>query len=110
MKIASMTSHCATDRFNRVQNIINQIGLGQIVMERKELSSNPKFPFKYLCVTNTGITVIRSEDKTKIITIYVTTIKELIRVYNGRENVPMELWAKVAYNERRYIRNGKTIW
>lgn len=110
MTSASMTSHCANDRFERIQHIVKEIGLGQIVKERREVSSNARYVAKYVCVTDTGVTVVKSEDKAKIITIYVTTIRELIRVYNGRENIPSAMWNKVSYNETRYIRNGKTIW
>lgn len=107
---ATMTSHCANDRFERVQRIIAEIGLGNIVQERLECSTNARFKFKYVCITNTGITVVKSQDKQKIITIYVTTINELVRVYNGRMNIPETLWNKVVYNQNRYVRNGKTIW
>lgn len=110
MMTATMTSHCANDRFERIQKIINNIGLGNIVQERIEISSNRNYARKMLCVTDTGITIVKSENKMKIITIYVTTTKELIRVYNGRMNVPENIWTKVQYNESRYIRNGKTIW
>ena len=105
---ATMTSHCANDRIARVQAIITNIGLGQIVAERKELSSNPRFPFKYVSITDTGVTVVRSVDKTRIITMYVTTVRELIRVYDGRANVPDKMMHIVIQNERKYIRNGKT--
>lgn len=110
MMTATMTSHCANDRFERIQKIISNIGLGNIVQERTEVSSNRNYARKVLCVTDTGITIVKSENKMKIITIYVTTTKELIRVYNGRMNVPENIWTKVQYNESRYIRNGKTIW
>ena len=110
MRTATMTSHCAYDRYERIQNIINYIGLGNIVQERIEVSTNRNFARKVLCVTDTGVTIVKSEDKMRIITIYVTTTRELIRVYNGRMNVPESMWMKVQYNEQRYIRNGKTIW
>ena len=107
---ATMTSHCANDRFQRIQNIIKYIGLGNIVKERIETSSNTRYAKKILCVTDTGVTVVKSEDKMKVITIYVTTINELIRVYDGRRNIPEQIWSKVQYNQTRYIRNGRTIW
>lgn len=104
------SNHCVKDRYERIQFIINYIGIGEIIQERKELSNNSFHPYKYLCVTNTGITIVKSEDKSKVITVYVTTQKELIRVYNGRNNIPQKLWDKVTINEQRYTRNGKTIW
>lgn len=107
---ATMTSHCANERFQRIQNIVKYIGLGNVIKERTEISTNTRYAKKIVCVTDTGITVVKSEDRMKVITIYVTTINELIRVYDGRRNIPEQIWNKVQYNQTRYIRNGKTIW
>ena len=110
MKTATMSIHCMNDRYERIQFIISILGLGNIVQERKETSTNPYHPYKYVCVTDTGVTVVKSADKMKIVTMYVTTTKELIRVYDGKKNIPMKIWNKVIDNENKYIRNGKTIW
>lgn len=98
-----MTYHCAVKRYERVQAIINQIGIGQIVKE--------KFIHdKYICVTDTGITIIKDVNKVRIITMYVTTYHELITIYNGTKKIPPYLKKKVDRNQSLYTKNGKTIW
>ena len=90
-----MTYHVAVQRANRVQHIIDDIGLGQIVKD---------------CLTDTGITIIKDEPKEKIITMYVTTQRELVAVFGGANKVPAFLRKKVDRNQSKYTERGKTIW
>ena len=98
-----MTYHVAVQRKNRVQHIINEIGMGQIVKEKYINSC-------YTCITDTGITIIKSADKLRIITIYVTTYRELIMVYNGTKKIPPYLKKRVDHNQSKFTIEGKTIW
>ena len=104
-----MTYHVQVQRADRVQHIINDIGLGQIVKE-KYTRYNIGEPGRWICLTDTGITIIKSEDKLKIITMYVTTQRELVAVYGGTKKVPPFLKRKVDYNQSKYTERGKTIW
>lgn len=110
----TLTYHCQYERANRMKKIIQMIGLGQVVAERYAMTSKDVqakgYTGKYICITDTGITIIKSEDKQKIITVYVTTARELNYVYRGAKNVPCYLQRKVDHNQSKYIRNGKTIW
>ncbi len=111
---ATMSYHCAHERANRIQKIIAEIGLGQIVLERYKLTSAEVaargYRGKYVCITDTGVTIVKSEDKLTIITMYVTTMRELVALYGGIKKVPAGLRRRVDYNQTKYIRNGKTIW
>ena len=108
-----MSYHCRVERQDRVQHIINEIGLGQVVREKYQ-----RFPEqisrgqagRYICVTDTGITIVKSEDKLKVITMYVTTYRELVAVYGGAKNIPSYLHKRVDRNQSFYTMNGKTIW
>ena len=104
-----MTYHVAVQRANRVNHIMNDIGLGQVVKEKYVRYSLDKAGH-YICLTDTGITIIKSEDKQKIITIYVTTQRELVSVFGGTKKVPTFLRKKVDYNQSKYTERGKTIW
>ena len=98
-----LTKHCEVYRKERVQNIIDYIGLGQVIKE--------KFIHNcYTCITDTGVTIIKSADKTKVITIYVTTYRELVAVYEGTKKIPPYLKKKVDRNQSYYTKGGKTIW
>lgn len=108
----AMSYHCEVERAERVKNIIEKIGLGQIVKESYKLPLNPSNNQrgKYVCITDTGITIIKSEDKQTIITMYVTTYRELVAIYHGQKNIPKYLQKKVDRNQSLFTKNGKTIW
>lgn len=110
----TMTYHCQYERAQRLQHIMQEIGMGQIVAERYANTSQAVqakgYKGKYICITDTGITIIKSEDKLKVITMYVTTARELNYVYGGSRRVPDYLRRKVDHNQSKYIKDGKTIW
>ena len=98
-----MTYHVSVQRANRVQHIISEIGMGQIVKEKYVNGC-------YTCITDTGITIIKSADKLKMITMYVTTYRELLAVYNGTKKIPPYLRKRVDHNQSLFTQAGKTIW
>lgn len=103
-----LTYHCSVVRASRVQHIIDDIGLGQIV--REKYSRIGMQPGRYICITDTGITIIKDEQKEKIITMYVTTFRELVSVYGGTKKIPTFLRRRVDRNQTYYTYQGKTIW
>ena len=104
-----MTYHVSVQRADRVKHIIDDIGIGQIVKE-KYVRYNIGEAGKYICLTDTGITIIKDETKSKIITMYVTTQRELVAVFGGTKRIPSYLRKKVDYNQSKYTERGKTIW
>lgn len=108
MTETTMTYHAQYQRANRMQHIIDQIGFGQVIREKYMRAGMEAG--KYICITDTGITIVKSEDKTKVITFYVTTQRELVAVYGGTKKIPSFLRKKVDFNQSKYIRDGKTIW
>ena len=104
-----MTYHVAVQRADRVKHITEEIGLGQIVKE-KYTRFNLEQAGRWVCITDTGVTIIKDEAKLKIITIYVTTQRELVAVFGGAKNVPNFLKKKVDKNQSKYTQSGKTIW
>ena len=105
----NMTYHCEVHRAERVKHIVDDIGIGQVVKE-KYVRYNIGEAGRYVCLTDTGITIIKSEDKQTIITMYVTTQRELVAVYGGAKKVPPFLKKKVDHNQNKYTQGGKTIW
>ena len=104
-----MTYHVAVQRADRVQHIIDDIGIGQIIKEKYTRFSLEQAG-RWVCLTDTGITIIKDENKDKIITMYVTTQRELVAVFGGPKKVPAFLKKKVDHNQSKYTSNGKTIW
>lgn len=105
-----MTYHVAVQRAERVKHIIEEIGMGQVIKEKYIGYGIGGQAGRYICLTDTGITVIKDEQKLKIITIYVTTQRELVAVYGGTKKIPSFLRKKVDYNQSKYTQAGKTIW
>lgn len=108
---AQLTRHASIDRANRIEQIQNNIGLGQIIKEKYCRSWDKVDAGKngvYVCITDTGITIVKDELKQKIITIYVTTYRELLVVYQSTNKIPTWLRKKVDKNQSHYIKNGKT--
>ena len=108
---AQLTRHASIDRANRIEQIQNNIGLGQIIKEKyfrswDKIENNKNGV--YVCITDTGVTIIKDELKQKIITIYVTTYSELLAIYQGANKIPTWLRKKVDKNQSHYIQKGKT--
>lgn len=104
-----MTYHVKVQRADRVKHIIEEIGIGQIIKE-KYTRFNIGQAGRWVCLTDTGVTIIKDEPKQKIITMYVTTQRELVAVYGGTKKVPNFLRKKVDYNQSKFTQAGKTIW
>lgn len=105
-----MTYHVAIERADRVKHIIEEIGIGQVIKEKYVGYGIGEQAGRYICITDTGVTIIKTEDKLKIITMYVTTQRELVTVYGGNKKIPPFLRKKVDHNQSKFIQNGKTIW
>lgn len=105
----NLTYHCEVQRAERVKHIVKEIGIGQVVKE-KYVRFNIGQAGRYICLTDTGITIIKTENKQTIITMYVTTQKELVSVFGGTKKIPPYLKRKVDRNQSKYTQAGKTIW
>ncbi len=104
-----MSYHVAVQRAERVKHIIEEIGIGQIIKEKYTRFSLEQAG-RWVCLTDTGITIVKTEDKQKIITMYVTTQRELVSVFGGTKKVPAFLKKKVDHNQSKFTERGKTIW
>ena len=108
-----MSYHCGVERANRVHNIVEKIGLGQIVKEKYtrnfgQIAAGNEG--RYLCVTDTGIIIVKTEDKQTAITMYVATMKLLAFIYGGNRAIPPYLRRKVDRNQSLYTKYGKTAF
>ena len=104
------TYHAEVERKNRIENIVEKIGMGQIV-KQKYCRKAGAAKGSWLCISDTGITTIKDDAGELVITVYVTTSRELLFAYDGNaKKIPPYLRKRVARNESAYIREGKTIW
>lgn len=108
--MSEMTYHVSVQRAGRVKHIVEEIGIGNIIKEKYIGYGIGGQPGRYICITDTGVTIIKDESKQKVITMYVTTQKELVAVYGGTKKIPPFLKKKVDRNQSKYTEGGKTIW
>lgn len=106
----NMSYHVSIERKTRVANIIKQVGLGQIVKKKYIGYGIGKKPGRFVCITDTGVTIIKDETEQTIITMYITTQAELVAVFGGKKKIPGYLMKKVDHNQSLFTKNGKTIW
>lgn len=106
--MSEFTKHAEVYRADRMKHIREEIGFGQVIKERYMQTGYEAG--HYICVTDTGVTLVKTADKLKIITFYITTQRELVMVYGGTKKIPSFLKKKVDRNQSKYIKNGKTIW
>lgn len=104
-----MTYHVSVQRADRVKHIVEEIGIGQVIKE-KFSQYNIGEAGRWICITDTGITIVKNATKDTIITMYVTTQRELVSVFGGTKKVPAFLRKKVDHNQSKYTERGKTIW
>lgn len=104
-----MTYHVQVERAERVKHIVEEVGIGQVIKE-KYIGYGIGQAGRYICVTDTGVTIIKDEAKLKIITMYITTQRELVFIYGGAKKIPSFLKKKVDHNQSKYTQHGKTIW
>lgn len=81
--------HCINDRAERINLIDNYIGWGQIIKERY-------YQQCYHCFTDTGIMLVLTQDKKKIITLYLVDEKEASIAFHGK--IPKTLHRKISYH------------
>ena len=105
----NMTHHARFDRANRLNYIVDTIGIGEVVCTYRQKCYDGRDAF--LKLTSTGVIMVVNEEN-KIITAYIATIGEAIGVYREattRHELPSGLYKRIRQNEKLYTKNGKTI-
>lgn len=103
----NMTHHARFDRANRLNYIIDTIGIGEVMYTSYQKCYDGRDAF--LKLTSTGVVVVTGKDN-KIITAYIATVNEAIGIYRkatGRHEMPAGLYKRICKNEKLYIENGK---
>ena len=106
----NMTFHARVERDNRLEFIIDTVGIGEVICETNRPDDSYGKPVK-MRLTDTGVIIVTSQEN-KIITAYIATISEAIGVYREattRHELPSGLYKKIRQNEKLYTKNGKTI-
>lgn len=108
MMKSNMTAHARFDRSHRLATLLSYIDLGEIILS----VDNKSNPGTQMCLTTTGVIVIRSSDTKKIITAYLCSMKLCYALFanlrsrnhleTDGEVVPKNVYRVVQYNEKHY--------
>lgn len=96
----NMTAHAKFDRANRLEYIINTIGIGNVVAEISTVDKQGRAGFQKL--TDTGVIIILSADNKTIVTAYIATPDQACTVYKTAKKVskmPDGLYSRIRKNE-----------
>lgn len=105
---SNMTNHARYDRADRINAIIDTIGIGEIVL------IVPKNEYREICLTDTGVVIVRATADRKIITVYVASLQLARTLYEKKFNInrlPKALFDTVRCNQKYadLINNGISI-
>lgn len=90
------TYHISADRIDRATYIMTTIGIGEIVREQRCVDTQGRVSWQ--CLTDTGVILVLSEDKTIAITLYIATQPKVSAMYAGK--TPSWMIARVRKNRQ----------
>ena len=96
-----VSDHAKEDRIDRLTACLTTIGYNDfaLIVEDTKRGNNTT---KYL--TDTGIMIIRDTDTKRIVTGYMATVQQAIRMYReaGYERMPNGMYKKIVRNNEKY--------
>lgn len=96
-----VSDHAKKDRIDRLTACLTTIGYNDfsLIVEDTKRGNNTT---KYL--TDTGIMIIRDTDTKRIVTGYMATVQQAIRMYReaGYERMPNGMYKRIVRNNEKY--------
>ena len=92
----NITYHISADRIDRATYIMTTIGIGEIIKEVR--CTDEKGRVSWQCLTNTGVILVLSEDKSIAITLYIATQPKVSAMFEGK--TPSWMIARVRKNRQ----------
>lgn len=96
MRIEKFSKHMLTDRADRYVLIATKVGFGEVLYTKQRVASDGREVIMEL--TSTGVTIVRSLDRT-IITMYCTTLA-YVKIYFDIDHLPKNLLSAIMRNQR----------
>lgn len=97
----NLSDHVIKDRTERLALIGSTIGFGEIIKIKVKMG---KYGQVKMCLTDTGVTIIKDIENDKVITAYACKLKELCYLYDGNR-VPSHIYKTVYTNtiKRKFL-------
>lgn len=90
------SKHLVTERWGRVEYIIDNIGIGEVIAEREWTDTKGTPCIRQL--TTTGVIIVRDTSKTKVVTMWTANILQVKAMYFGK--IPNWMYKVVVKNEK----------
>lgn len=87
------TKHIIEDRLDRLTLIATTIGFGQVMKEKQ-------MEYGIRQITDTGVLVVRSDDRQTIITLWMANMTQAKEIYG--DNIPVELRRAIKSNRKKF--------
>lgn len=101
---SNMTYHAMNDRKNRLEYIIDTIGIGN------EIASSPSRddPRVSRILTDTGVIIVTNRETKKLVTAYIATINQGVSVYTQGHGVnKAPAWVMKILQKNKQVRLGQ---
>lgn len=97
MKIKrNMSAHASVERLNRLEYIIDTIGLGEPCIHAPSLAT----PSRIEVVTTTGVVIVQASDSNTVITAFIGSIDKITAIYRSvGAKIPKTLYRRIILNE-----------
>ena len=92
------TKHASEDRLDRITLIAMTIGFGKVLRERM-------IDDKWYQITDTGVEIVRNENKDTIITMWVANKNQVQKIY-GEDPLPNRLLNTIKTNKKKVRLRG----
>lgn len=97
----TISYHASEERINRLTACLATIGYNEFVLQvedKKRGNNTTKF------LTDTGIVIIRNTDNGNIVTGYMATVSQAIKMYRmaGYKRMPNGMYKKIARNNEKH--------
>ena len=77
----NISYHISEDRLDRACYIMQTVGLGEIIKERRCVDEKKRVSWQ--CLTDTGVILVLNEQKTMAVTLYIATQPKVSSMYEG---------------------------
>lgn len=95
-----LTAHAQNDRLDRLVAIIDHVGIGEIAIEAPNLQN----PGTIAKVTTTGVILIVDESSDRLVTGYLGTFQQVVKIYRigGQDHLPQWMVKRLRENKKNY--------
>jgi hypothetical protein len=95
-----MTTHARVDRADRLVALIDYLGMDEIILE----TPDDKQQYATLCLTATGIIIVKSTIDNRVITAYMAKVDRVYAMYKtaGYNRIPKKVYQRIIDINRMY--------